>query len=30
VMCNLMESVGLAEIVGFIEKQGLLHCTPLF
>ena len=26
VMCNLREGVGLAEIVSFIEKQGLLNC----
>jgi urease accessory protein len=26
VMCNLREGVGLAEIVSFIERQGLLNC----
>jgi urease accessory protein len=26
VMCNLRAGVGLAEIVSFIERQGLLHC----
>ena len=26
VMCNLREGVGLADIVSFIERQGLLNC----
>jgi urease accessory protein len=26
VMCNLREGLGLAEIVSFIERQGLLNC----